>query len=36
MPIPNDEDIIKENWNEVLEKYNEKYKDIDQGKYWKI
>jgi mannosyltransferase OCH1-like enzyme len=36
MPIPNDEDIIKENCIEVLEKYDDKCKNIDQGKYWKL
>ncbi len=35
MPIPeNDEDIIKENWIPVVEKLDNRCKNIDQGKYW--
>ena len=33
MPIPEDKDAIKDNWTEVLEKYDKKCKDIDQSKY---
>jgi mannosyltransferase OCH1-like enzyme/uncharacterized protein YciU (UPF0263 family) len=36
MPIPDDNDVIKENWIEVLEKCNNKCKNIDNGKYWKL
>lgn len=36
IPIPlSDEDVIKEGFIEVLEKCDDKCKNIDQGKYWK-
>jgi hypothetical protein len=36
MPIPDDNEVIKNNWIEVFEKCDVKCKNIDNGKYWKI
>lgn len=35
MPIPNENDVNKNEWIEVLEDCDPRCKDIDQGKYWK-
>jgi hypothetical protein len=36
MKIPESKDVIPENWIEVEEKIDEKFKNIDEGRYWKI
>jgi hypothetical protein len=35
MAIPNNDDVIRENWILVQEECEEKCKEIDQAKYWK-
>ncbi len=36
MPIPDDTDINKSGWIEIIEKCDPRCRNIDNGKYWKI